>query len=723
MSLFKNNSLGTKLAIQIALVIILAMIVLGVFEVYYRLHEFTLILEAKEYRTEQQLALILNRLLYDVDTVQMENVVSSYLTDPDLLAIKILSTDRVVMYQGKNPVSETPAQILDLTEAQVDFTRLPYVVLRQHELAYEGSSLGNFECVFSHQFIQQQMRETITRLSAAFLVVVLIESVVLLALVRVNVANPLLHLGQAARLIAEGDVHIHLQQTASQDEIALLSKMFETMIDYLQHMAGVATAMAAGNLSHTLEPRSKNDVLGGAFCKMAAYLNEMAAVATAIAEGDLTIDVPVHLDTDVFRRAMATMTKGLATLIQQIRTSAQQTAATGATIVALADQDTALAQRVQISVEETVVTMGTMEASVAQVAQDMNVLATAVETTLSSVSEVASSVAVIASNTTDLDQRTQQTITDLVSAIHTLEHVTKQTNSSKKLSQETIQDALEGERVVADLRESMDQIEHTNLQAIATITRFAEKTQEINLILDVIHDITGQSALLALNASIIASQAGVHGKGFSVIAEEMRNLANEVSASTKNIGAIAQSVQQETNTVTQMIHAGTASITQGAKRTQQAEERLQKIISSAQRVSAMVTETAEALQGQMTISHEVINAMDQVHTMMSEITRATNEQNITTKQIQTAIAAISNLASQTQEAMNQQLEGVHRVLEATDKVSALTEQNLSSSQRINQVATVDLTEQAALLLKVVDRFKLDGQMTPTPPPTRRTREK
>lgn len=67
------------------------MMVLGVFEVYYRLHEFTLILEDWRISTEQQLALILNRLLYDVDTVQMENVVSSRFDRSDLLAIKILS--------------------------------------------------------------------------------------------------------------------------------------------------------------------------------------------------------------------------------------------------------------------------------------------------------------------------------------------------------------------------------------------------------------------------------------------------------------------------------------------------------------------------------------------------------------------------------------------------------------------------------------------------------
>ena len=204
---------------------------------------------------------------------------------------------------------------------------------------------------------------------------------------------------------------------------------------------------------------------------------------------------------------------------------------------------------------------------------------------------------------------------------------------------------------------------------------------------------------------IISAQAGSHGKGFSVIAEEMRNLANEVGASTKNIAAIVGTLQQDINTVVQMIHAGTITIEEGVTRTQQAQERLQKIISSAERSSTVVTEIADALNMQMTTSDEVMNDMQRVHSMTTEITKATTEQKATAIQIQGAVENITDMASQTQQATAQQLEGVYLVLNAAEKISTLTKQNLENSQRINRATAAELASEAGALLQSVDRFK------------------
>ena len=156
---------------------------------------------------------------------------------------------------------------------------------------------------------------------------------------------------------------------------------------------------------------------------------------------------------------------------------------------------------------------------------------------------------------------------------------------SRQLSQETIEDALQGQQAVEEVTSSMDTIQQTNSSTVETITRFEQQTQDIGTILDVIDEITDQSSLLALNASIIAAQAGSHGRGFAVIADEMRNLATKVSSSTKDIAAIVKVVQEETVTVVKKIHEGTDDIAQGVRRTQQAREVLQKIFNSAQRSS------------------------------------------------------------------------------------------------------------------------------------------
>jgi methyl-accepting chemotaxis protein len=155
-----------------------------------------------------------------------------------------------------------------------------------------------------------------------------------------------------------------------------------------------------------------------------------------------------------------------------------------------------------------------------------------------------------------------------------------------------------------------------------------------------------------------------------------------------------------------MIHDGTARIEEGVSRTQQAQQRLEKIISSAQRSSDVVSEIADALDVQMTTSRKVKTTMERLHAMTVDITTSTNKQRITTMQIQDAVEHISELATQTHQDTREQLKGVKLVLNTTDTVKNLSDQNLESSKGINHVTTTNLAEQAQILLQSVDRFRL-----------------
>jgi methyl-accepting chemotaxis protein len=120
----------------------------------------------------------------------------------------------------------------------------------------------------------------------------------------------------------------------------------------------------------------------------------------------------------------------------------------------------------------------------------------------------------------------------------------------------------------------------------------------------------------------------------------------------------------------------------------------------------VVTEIVDALRiMQKTTGDDMKEAMQRVHSMTASITRATNEQKASTLQINTAVEHIRDLAIHTQNATTQQLEGVQQVLEVANDVRALTDQNVQSSQHIDQTAS-DLNGQAQLLLHSVDRFKL-----------------
>ena len=528
----------------------------------------------------------------------------------------------------------------------------------------------------------------------------------ILVVMHFAVTQPLKYLVRIGDQMLEGNLVHTIKSTARGDEIALLAIRLVQISHYLRDITDIAEHVATGRLKHEIQRRSKRDNLSLAFQQMLTYLQNVAAFASKIAGGDLTEEVLLRSDVDAFGRAMRTMRSGLHTLIQQIRDSAEQLAAMASSIASLADQDKNIVEHGQTAVETLVATMMQMGLSAEEIASNMGVLSSSVEETSASVLEMTESIGSIASSAAELEQQTQKSIAALANATHTLESVTAQAHGSKQLSQGTIQDALEGQQAVEQVTASMDTIHQTNSRTVATITRFAQQTEDIGTILDVIDEVTDQSSLLALNASIIAAQAGSHGKGFAVIADEMRNLAHRVSASTKNIATIVQTVQQETHAVVQEIHSGTADIEQGVKRTQQARKVLEKIIASAQRSSTVVTDIVTALQHmQKTTGQDMKIAMERVHSMTAAITRATSEQKSSTLQINQAVEHIRDLAVQTQAATSQQLEGVQQVLDVANTVRTLTDQNLQSSQQVEDTAN-DLKAQAQSLLQAVDRFKL-----------------
>jgi len=567
--------------------------------------------------------------------------------------------------------------------------------------------VGSIDVGISKGVVDKKVKEVLIQSAGLFGVFLILSFLTVFLFMHFFLTKPVSRLVMVGQQLAEGDLVQTFQTTGRRDEIAVLGIAFNRIGGYLQNIAEVASQIATGVLTGEVRVRSERDILGKAVYEMLHYLNHVAAVAAKITEGDLTGTVQVRSTDDAFGRVIQAMTEGLRTLIVQLRSSAEQIASTGTTISSLAVRDISIVHDVQNSAEQMMATMTEIGASVEEVAHNMETLSSSVEETSASVSQMTTSIAHIASNTNDLTQQTRQTIEFLDDAARSLEGIVKSTDESKHLSQEAIQNTLEGQQAVEQVMGSMEKIQQTITTAVEAITKFAQRSREIDTILDVIRDITEQTSLLALNASIIAAQAGMHGRGFAVVADEIKSLATGVSTSTKDIANIVQSLQQDTNRVVQSVHEGATDVKQGMERTQQAQETLQKIITSAQQSSSVVTEIAGALHGLMTTSRDVSTAMERVNAMTDDITASTREQEASTKQIDQAIGHINDMASQIQRATSQQLNGVHQVIDATNNVTTLINQNLESSQQIAHT-TEELSSQASILLQSVDRFKLSS---------------
>ncbi len=536
-------------------------------------------------------------------------------------------------------------------------------------------------------------------------------SLILFAIMSVIIATkivvPIQQISAHAKRIARGSFQQPTIIRVSKDEIGELSRSLTQVAASFQDITTTSEAIASGNLRHKVTPRSDQDTLGHALQSMSTYLNQMASVAETIAKGDLTVTIHVRSADDVFGQAIQSMTEGLHSLIAQIRTSAEVLSSTGTDIVSLTVHNSRIAGEVSNSVENMISTMQEIGTDVKEVAHNMGTLSSSVEETFAAMAQMASSITQIASNTTDLAYQSNQTIESLEGVVTSLEEVTESTDISKQLAQGTIRDALEGQQAVEQMMTSIETIQQTVTTAMDAITQFAQRSRDIDTILEVIRNITEQTSLLALNASIIAAQAGAHGRGFAVVADEIKNLADGVGTSTKDIATIVHTLQQDTNRVVQTIQEGVVEVNQGMEKSQQAREVLRKIITSDERSSSVVTEVSDTVHELMTTGHGLSTAMGQVNRMTNDITAATNEQKGSTRQINQAIGHINDMSSQIRQVTTKQLDGVTRVLDITNNVTVLIEKNLESSQQIAHT-TDELSSQADILRQSVDRFKLSS---------------
>ena len=173
------------------------------------------------------------------------------------------------------------------------------------------------------------------------------------------------------------------------------------------------------------------------------------------------------------------------------------------------------------------------------------------------------------------------------------------------------------ERTVAGILE----IRQTVAQTTRKVKRLAESSQEISKIVALISQIASRTNLLALNASIEAARAGEAGRGFAIVADEVRQLANRVAKALKEIEQIVKQIQSETGSVMTAMEEGTQQVIQGTHLAEQAKRSLEDIVQVSNRIDTLVRSiTADTVQ-QTATSREVAHVMQSV-----ESTAQTNSQ-------------------------------------------------------------------------------------------------
>ncbi len=185
--------------------------------------------------------------------------------------------------------------------------------------------------------------------------------------------------------------------------------------------------------------------------------------------------------------------------------------------------------------------------------------------------------------------------------------------------------AEEGGTVVGQTVEKIKEIADVVSTSAATVEKLGHSSQQIGEIVAVIEEIADQTNLLALNAAIEAARAGEQGRGFAVVADEVRKLAERTSQATQQIARMIETVQQETREAVGAMQSGRSLVEEGLTLADRAGHSLQRIVDEANSVVQMVSQISAASEEQSTASEEIARNVEAISMVAQEGARSLNE--------------------------------------------------------------------------------------------------
>jgi methyl-accepting chemotaxis protein len=420
----------------------------------------------------------------------------------------------------------------------------------------------------------------------------------------------------------------------------------------------------------------------------------------ALARNDLTIDVqPVtapigRYGTDEIGQTAAVTNKmrdklvaciegygkarsGLTELIGQVQTAGIGLAETSAQLGSAASQTGSAVQQVTMAVQN--VASGAQETS-----------RSAQETTVS-VAQLSQVIEGIARGATDQARQVQTTSATATQMAVGVDQVAASATQMAAAGKQTQIVAERGGQAVRETTAAMAEIQLVVGQAAGKVRELGVLGQKIGAVVETIDDIAEQTNLLALNAAIEAARAGEHGKGFAVVADEVRKLAERSGRETKQIAELIAQVQTGTKEAVGAMDNGAAKVELGTEKAAQAGEALEEILAAVHDTVRQVGDIASSSQQMAGGARSVTDAMHSISAVVEESSAATEEMAAQASAVTGSIQSIAAVSEQ-------QSAATEEVSASTEEMSAQVEEMAAQAQ--------ELATTAEQLKGLVSRFKL-----------------
>ncbi len=329
-------------------------------------------------------------------------------------------------------------------------------------------------------------------------------------------------------------------------------------------IAEIAGHVSAGDIDHQVDIEAKGEigVLAESFKELMNYIRELSEAAERIAMRDLTLSIEPRSEKDMLGNAFKTMVDNLSVMVRQLGDNAAKLVSAAGQIASSAEQ--------------------TRRGASDQTDQ-MTQVATAVE---------------------------EMTATIVESSRNASE-----ANDGSRNAAET---AGTGGQIVNETIQGMQQIASVVRESAESIGKLAKSADQIGEIISVIDDIADQTNLLALNAAIEAARAGEQGRGFAVVADEVRKLAERTGKATGEITGMIKGIQTDTEVAVGSMETGIQNVDKGRELADKAGTSLTEIVNMSQAVQDMIAQIATAAEEQSSAAEQISRTIENVSSIARE---------------------------------------------------------------------------------------------------------